>query len=148
MRTFEMRVYSLRTKEALDFYASTVYPRHLNNFGLFGVEAHGLWTQKDDVAHRIFVLVSYAEGDDPGEVAQRYIQSPEAADDARGFDVADILGVEFNDPGPVSKFSAEMTKREKRLRQGLLVLIPVTSGVGAIGGPSRCWSCDSLQCRG
>ena len=94
MRTFEMRVYSLRTKEALDFYASTVYPRHLNNFGLFGVEAHGLWTQKDDGAHRIFVLVSYAEGDDPGEVAQRYIQSPEAANDARGFDVADILGVE------------------------------------------------------
>ena len=94
MRTFEMRVYALRTKEALNFYASTVYPRHLNNFGRFGVEAHGLWTEKDDVAHRIFVLVSYAEGDDLGEVAQRYIQSPEAADDARGFDVADILGVE------------------------------------------------------
>ena len=36
----------------------------------------------------------YAEGDDPGEVAQRYIQSPEATDDARGFDVADILGDE------------------------------------------------------
>jgi len=94
MRTFEMRVYTPRTKEALDFYASTVYPRHLNNFRLFGVETHGLWTQKDDEAHRVFVLVSYAEGDDPGEVAQRYIQSPEAANDARGFDVADILGVE------------------------------------------------------
>ncbi|MBB6252972.1 NIPSNAP family protein [Nitrospirillum iridis] len=93
MRTFEMREYSLRTKEALDFYASTVYPRHLNNFGLFGVEAHGLWTRKGDVAHRIFVLVSYAEGDDPGEVARRYIQSPEAANDTRGFDRADILSV-------------------------------------------------------
>ena len=93
MRTYEMRVYSLRTKEALDFYASTVYPRHLENFGLFGVEAHGLWTRKDDVAHRVFVLLSYAEGDDPGEVAQRYIQSPEAANDAKGFDVADILNV-------------------------------------------------------
>ena len=94
MRTFEMRVYSLRTKEALEFYASTVYPRHFNNFRLFGVEAHGLWMKKDDVAHRAFVLVSYAEGDDPVEVAQRYIQSPEAVNDARGFDVADILGVE------------------------------------------------------
>jgi hypothetical protein len=94
MRTYEMRVYSLRTKEALDFYASTVYPRHFNNFGLFGVEAHGLWTQKDDVAHRAFVLVSYAEGDDPRAVAQRYIQSPEAANDARGFDIADILSVD------------------------------------------------------
>jgi len=53
-----------------------------------------LWTRKDDVAHRIRVLVSYAEGDDPGEVAQRYIQSKEAANDARGFDIADILSVE------------------------------------------------------
>ena len=94
MRTYEIRVYSLRTKAALDFYASTVYPRHLNNFALFGVQAHGLWTQKNDAAHRIFVLVSYAEGDDAGEVAQRYIKSPEAAADAKGFDVADILGVE------------------------------------------------------
>lgn len=94
MRTYEMRVYTLRTKEALDFYASTVYPRHLHNFGQFGVQAHGLWTQKDDVAHRIFVLVSYADGADPREVAQRYIQSPEAANDARGFDVEDILNVD------------------------------------------------------
>jgi len=94
MRTYEMRVYTLRTPEALDVYASTVYPRHLDNFGLFGVEAHGLWTQKDDAAHRVFVLVSYAEGDDPVEVARRYIASPEAANDARGFDVADILSVE------------------------------------------------------
>jgi hypothetical protein len=94
MRTYEMRFYSLRTKEALDFYASTVYPRHLENFGLFGVEAHGLWTRKDDVPRRVFVLPSYAEGDDPGEVAQRYIQSPEAATDAKGFDVAEILNVE------------------------------------------------------
>ncbi|MGD0471976.1 MAG: NIPSNAP family protein [Candidatus Velthaea sp.] len=93
MRTYEMRVYSLRTKAVLEFYASTVYPRHFNNFGRFGVEPHGLWTQKDDAAHRIFVLVSYAEGADPIEVAERYITGPEAADDARGFDVADILDV-------------------------------------------------------
>lgn len=94
MRTYEMRVYTLRTKAALDFYTSTVYPRHLDNFGLFGVEAHGLWTQKDDRAHRVFVLLSYAEADDPREVAQRYIQSPEAKNDARGFDPADILSVD------------------------------------------------------
>ncbi len=94
MRAYEMRVYTLRTKEALEFYASTVYPRHLRIFSLFGVEAHGLWTKKDDVAHRMFVLVSYAEGADPVEIAERYIQSPEAVNDARGFDVADILGVE------------------------------------------------------
>jgi hypothetical protein len=94
MRTFELRVYTLRTREALDYYVGTVYPRHLHNFHLFGVEAHGVWTAKADVPHRAFVLLSYADGADPVEVAQRYIQSPEAANDARGFDVADILGVE------------------------------------------------------
>ncbi|MDR3446680.1 NIPSNAP family protein [Dyella sp.] len=94
MRTFELRVYTLRTEAALDFYTGTVFPRHLHNFSLFGVEAHGLWTAKADVAPRAFVLVSYAEGDDPGEVAQRYIQSPEAAHDTRDFDVTDIVSVE------------------------------------------------------
>ena len=41
MRTFELRVYKLRTKEALDFYVEKIYPRHLNSFPLFGIEAHG-----------------------------------------------------------------------------------------------------------
>jgi hypothetical protein len=75
MRTYGMRVYSLRTKVALEFYTSTVYPLHLNNFGLSGVNAHGVWTRKDDVV-------------------RRYIQSPEAANDARGFDIADIPSVD------------------------------------------------------
>jgi len=37
MRTFELRVYKLRTKEALDFYMEKIYPRHLNSFPLFGM---------------------------------------------------------------------------------------------------------------
>jgi hypothetical protein len=94
MRTFELRVYTLRTKEVLEFYGETIYPRHLHSFPLFGVEAHGFWTAKADVAPRLIVLVSYAEGDDPGEVTQRYMQSTEFADDVRDFDVADIVGVE------------------------------------------------------
>jgi hypothetical protein len=115
MRTYEMRVYSLRTKEALDFYASTVYPRHLENFGLFGVEAHGLWTQKGDVGHRVFVLLSYTEGDDPAEVAQRYIQSPEAANDASGFDVSDILSVDSTILVPSAGSPASLRKKRDRL---------------------------------
>ena len=64
-----------------------------------------------------FVLVSYAEGEDPGEVAKRYIQSPEAADDARDFDVADILAVESTILRPVSKFSAQMTEIKSRRKR-------------------------------
>ena len=39
MRTFEFRVYKLRTKEALEFYIGEIYPRHLKSFPLFGIEA-------------------------------------------------------------------------------------------------------------
>jgi hypothetical protein len=38
MRTFELRVYRLRTKEALDFYMNQIYPRHLSSFPLFGID--------------------------------------------------------------------------------------------------------------
>ncbi len=94
MRTFELRVYTLRTKEALDFYMNQIYPRHLSSFLLFGIEAHGFWTVKEDAEPRLFVLASYAEGDEPGEVAQRYMQSKEFAHDIRDFDVSNIVGVE------------------------------------------------------
>jgi len=94
MRTFELRVYKLRTQEALDFYREQIYPRHLDSFPLFGIEAHGLWTAKDDVEPRFFVLASYAAGEDPGEVVRRYMQSTEFAEDIRNFDVSDIVAVE------------------------------------------------------
>ena len=44
--------------------------------------------------------MSYAEGDAPGEVTPRYLQSTESADDVRGFDVADIVGVDTTTPVP------------------------------------------------
>jgi hypothetical protein len=94
MRTFELRVYKLRTKEALAFYMDQIYPRHLSSFPLFGIEAHGFWTAKEDVEPRLFVLASYAAGEEPGEVTRRYMQSTEFAEDIRNFDVSNIVGVE------------------------------------------------------
>jgi hypothetical protein len=35
MRTFELRVYKLRTKEALDFYMNQIYPRHLSSLPIW-----------------------------------------------------------------------------------------------------------------
>ncbi len=61
---------------------------------LFGIAAHGFWTAREDVEPRLFVLASYAAGEDPGEVARRYMQSTEFADDIRNSDVSDIVGVE------------------------------------------------------
>ena len=115
MRNFELRVYKLRTKEALDFYTKVIYPRHLKSFPLFGIEARGFWTAKADVQPRLFVLVSYAADMEPGEVARRYMQSTEFADDIIDFDVANIVDVESTILVPFNQFSAQVTgtKKEK-----------------------------------
>jgi hypothetical protein len=62
-----------------------IYPRHLSSFPLFGIEAHGFWTAKEDVEPRLFVLASYAAGEEPGEVARWYMQSTEFAEDIRNY---------------------------------------------------------------
>lgn len=102
MRTYELRVYSLRTHDALRFYAETIYPRHLQTFPLFGVEAHGFWTEEGVPQPRLFVLVSYAQGDAPQEVAQRYLLSPELARDVEGFDISEITSVQSTILNPLA----------------------------------------------
>lgn len=93
-RTFELRMYTLRSKEALDLYREQVYPRHLGSFPLYGIEAHGFWTAREGVEPRFFVLASYAAGEDPGKVVRRYMQSTQFAEDVRNFNVSNIVSVE------------------------------------------------------
>ena len=83
MRTFELRVHTLRNREALHFCGNEIYPRHLGSFPLFGIEAHGFWTVSEDEEPRLFVLASYPEGAKPGEVVRRYMQSAEFTDQSR-----------------------------------------------------------------
>lgn len=94
MRTFELRNYTLRNKEALDFYMSRLYPRHLHSFPLFGIEAHGVWTVKDSAEAQAFVLVSYPAGEDPGEVVRGYMASPEFAEETKDWDRSNIVAVQ------------------------------------------------------
>ena len=70
---YQLRIYTLRTGEALEQYASVHWPRHIPSLRDFGVVTHGIWTQHDGDTHRFFALISYPEGADPGEVANAYI---------------------------------------------------------------------------
>src|SRR6202140_4384417 len=87
MRTFELRVYKLRTKEALDFYMEKIYPRHLSSFPVFGIEAHGFWTPKEDAEPRLFVLASYAAGGEPPDGTPGPVPRKEFTYEYRNFDV-------------------------------------------------------------
>ena len=93
-RKFELRIYTLPSKEALDFYKDEVYPRHLKSFPLFGIEAHGFWTPPSEVGHQLYALVSYPNNQDPSELTHKYMHSKEFADDIRSFDPKTIVSVE------------------------------------------------------
>ena len=94
MRTFELRQYTLRDKEALDIYVNRVYPRHLHSFSLFGIEPHGIWTVNDSAESQAFVLVSHLQGEDPGEVVRWYMSSPEFAEETSDWDRSNIVTVQ------------------------------------------------------
>ena len=94
MKTFELRRYTLRDKEVLDIYMNRVYPSHLDSFPLYGIEPHGIWTTKDSAEPQAFVLVSYPEGEDPGEVDRRYMGSAEFAEETKDWDRSNIVAVQ------------------------------------------------------
>ncbi|GAA3804310.1 NIPSNAP family protein [Streptomyces phyllanthi] len=94
MGIYELRTYTLASREDLDFYKDVVYPRHASSSKEFGIGGHGIWTGPQDEEPRLYVLASYPEGSDPDELGMRYMQSPGFASDIEDFDVSKIVGVE------------------------------------------------------
>lgn len=92
MRTYELRAYTLSTREAFDSFRSVIYPRHLTSFAHHDIGAHGLWTAEDG-SPVLYALVSYGEGKDPEKVAEQFIGSPEFRADVDGFDPSTIVEV-------------------------------------------------------
>jgi hypothetical protein len=91
---YQLRIYTLRTVEALEQYARVHWPRHISSLRAFGITTHGIWIQHDADAHRLLALVSYPDGADPAEVSMAYMASPGFAADMDGFDFGDIITVE------------------------------------------------------
>ena len=87
---FQRRVYTLRSREALQQYAVVHWDRHLATFTKFGVTVHGVWTDRDDGGHRLVALISYPPSVDPEHLTHQIMTSPEFAADMAGFDVDDI----------------------------------------------------------
>ncbi|WP_156689399.1 NIPSNAP family protein [Mycobacterium sp. Marseille-P9652] len=91
---FEIRIYTLRSPEALQQYATVHWARHLETFPAFGVSTHGVWTEQGDGANRLVALIQYPPGADPEEVTRRAMSRPEFAADMAGFDVDQIVDVQ------------------------------------------------------
>jgi hypothetical protein len=91
---FQLRIYTLRSAEALERYATVHWARHVPSLAAFGVTTHGIWTERGDDDHRLVALVSYPNGADPVALTRDFMASPEFAADMDGFDPDDIVAVD------------------------------------------------------
>ena len=83
---YQLRKYTMKDRESLDFFRNEVYPRHFVSFAKVGMAIHGLWTAPDPNDLNLYVLFSFAEKDDPDAVLAELVQSPEFQADLLGWD--------------------------------------------------------------
>ena len=88
---FQLRIYTLRSPEALQRYATVHWARHLATFKTFGVTTHGVWTERSDSANRLVALIRYPQGADPQQLTRDAMTSPEFAADIAGFNADDEI---------------------------------------------------------
>ena len=94
-KVFELRIYTLTSAAAVDAYAEVHWPLHVASLRRFGIETRGVWTSPEPDVHRLYALVSYPADADPGAVTVEYMSSPDFRTDMEGFDIANIVAVEF-----------------------------------------------------
>ena len=90
---YQLRIYTLRTAEVLQVYATAHWPRHISSLQSFGVTTHGFWTEHAPDAHRLLALISFPSGTDPVTVTTTYMESPAFRADMEGFDITNITDV-------------------------------------------------------
>ncbi|NUJ81845.1 NIPSNAP family protein [Methylocystis sp. FS] len=107
----ELRTYTLASDETLDRYASIHWARHIVSLAAFGITTHHVWKEVGGDRPRLLALVEYADGQNPAEVAARYMGSSEFQADMEGFAAADIVHVSstFLEPAQ-SDPAAELNK--------------------------------------
>lgn len=91
---YQLKTYTLRSREALERYAAVHWPRHVASMPTYGATVHGFWTEQEAGEHRLLALLSFADGVDADAFLAAYVASPELAADMEGFDVDDIVSVE------------------------------------------------------
>ncbi|HKV20178.1 MAG TPA: NIPSNAP family protein [Mycobacterium sp.] len=91
---FQLRIYTVMSRDALQRYATVHWARHLRTFEAFGVATHGVWTERGDGANRLVALIRFPDGADAEELTRRIMASPEFAADMAGFDVDEIVDVQ------------------------------------------------------
>jgi len=88
---YQLRTYTLKDRESLEFFRNVVYPRHFVSFGKFGMAIHGIWTASDDLDLTLYVLFSFREQDDHATVLAELVKSDDFKADVVGWEDSNIL---------------------------------------------------------
>ena len=99
---FQLRIYTLRSPEALQQYATVHWARHLTSLTTFGVTTHGVWTERSGGTNRLIALIRYPPGADPEQLTRHIMTSPQFAADMAGFDPNQIVDVQSVPLDPTS----------------------------------------------
>ncbi|MFD4621120.1 NIPSNAP family protein [Streptomyces sp. NPDC058475] len=96
MSQYQLRVYTLRSPEALVAYEN-IWSKHIPGMAKHRIATHGVWTvpaaPPGSEAPQLYALVSYRDADDVQERLEAYLSSPEFRADMEGFDISQIVGV-------------------------------------------------------
>ncbi|WP_326548147.1 NIPSNAP family protein [Mycolicibacterium sp. ND9-15] len=110
---FQLRIYTLQSREALQRYAAVHWARHATTFETFGITTHSVWTELSGGAHRLVALIRYPPDADPEEISRRIMGTPEFAADMAGFDSSEIIDVEsiLLESTPITDFPTKFQER-------------------------------------
>lgn len=94
MVQFQLRIYTLATRQAAETYARVHWNRHVPSLERFGIHTHSVYQETNtDGQTRVCALVSY-DGEDFAAQNARYMASPEFRADMEGFDPRNIVNVQ------------------------------------------------------
>jgi hypothetical protein len=83
----QLRIYTLADKETAEHYFTAHWPKHRINLPKFGFRMEGVWIgNTHGVANQVVARVSFPDNADVEGMTERYMKSPEFADDTAGFD--------------------------------------------------------------
>ncbi|ASU34963.1 NIPSNAP family protein [Mucilaginibacter xinganensis] len=91
----QLRIYTLADKETAAHYFTVNWSKHRINLPRFGFEVKGVWIgNTPGIANQVIALISFPDNADVERMTERYLKSPEFANDTAGFDRNKITNVE------------------------------------------------------
>lgn len=91
---YQLRIYTLKTKEAGKQYLNVHWKRHLKSLPKYGIQVDGVFGEvSSEDTFRVIAICHYEDGADIDKVNQAYMEGPDLRADMEGFPLGMMSGV-------------------------------------------------------